>query len=74
MSSGPTNPASGYQVRVRGHLGATLRLAFADFELATDGDDTVLSGPIRDQAQLHGLLTRIEELGLVLLEVRCLEL
>jgi len=32
---------------------------------------TTISGPVADQAALHGLLARIRDLGLTLLEVRC---
>lgn len=33
---------------------------------------TVLTGPIRDQVELHGLLARIRDLGLTILSMRCL--
>ena len=36
-------------------------------------DETVFRGPVRDQAELHGLLARIESLGLELVEVKQLE-
>jgi hypothetical protein len=32
--------------------------------------ETVLHGPVRDQAQLHALLARVQSLGFELLEVR----
>jgi hypothetical protein len=63
----PTQP---YEIRVRGHLGNTMRHAFADLEVATRGSDTVLCGALPDQSALHGLLAQIESLGLDLLEVR----
>ena len=64
--------SASYQVRVRGHLGpATLR-AFPALNAETQAQDTLLGG-IADQAALHGVLARIEELGLELLEVRRLE-
>jgi hypothetical protein len=59
-----------YQVRVRGHLGKTMRHAFADLRVETRGKDTVLVGALPDQSALHGLLAQIESLGLELLEVR----
>jgi hypothetical protein len=59
-----------YEVRVRGLLGETLLCAFPDMRAAADGDETVLTAPLPDQAALHGLLGRIEALGLELLEVR----
>ena len=62
-------PASGYQIRVRGHLGATTLRAFPALHAQTRGHDTVLRG-VADQAALHGVLVQIEALGLELLEVR----
>ena len=65
------SPAS-YQIRVRGHLGAAMRRAFPGLNAETRGQDTLLLG-VADQAALHGVLARIEALGLELLEVRRLE-
>jgi hypothetical protein len=62
-------PPAGYVIRVRGHLGATMQRAFRTLQVRTDGHDTLLQG-IADQAALHGVLARIETLGLELLEVR----
>jgi monoterpene epsilon-lactone hydrolase len=59
-----------YEIRVRGHLGPTVLRGFAALQAETDGEDTVLVGPLRDQAALHGVLAQIEGLGLGLLEVR----
>ena len=58
-----------YEVRVRGHLGETIRHAFADLRVEARGKDTVVVGAF-DQSALHGVLARIELLGLELLEVR----
>ena len=63
-----------YQIRVRGHLGETMRSAFPGLRAQTRGEDTVLTGALPDQAALHGLLADIEALGLELLEVRRLRL
>lgn len=62
-------PPAGYMVRVRGHLGVTMRRAFPTLQARTDGHDTLLQG-IADQAALHGVLARVEALRLELLEVR----
>jgi hypothetical protein len=61
--------SAGYQIRVRGHLGAAMLRAFPALHATTQGRDTLLRG-IADQAALHGALARIEELGLELIEVR----
>ena len=59
-----------YEIRVRGRLGETLLAAFPDLHAETDAGDTVLSGALRDEAALHGVLAQFEALGLVLLELR----
>ena len=59
-----------YQIRVRGRLGQTMRRAFPDLHAETHGEDTLLAGALADQAALFGVLTRIEALGLELVEVR----
>jgi hypothetical protein len=61
--------SAGYQIRVRGHLGAAMLRAFPALHATTQGRDTLLRG-IADQAALHGALARVEELGLELIEVR----
>ncbi len=65
----PTNPVC-YEIRVRGLLGRTLLGAFPGLRARADGTETVLSGPLADQAALHGVLGQIEALGLELLELR----
>ena len=62
-----------YAISVRGHLGEMVVSAFPDLEAEARGNDTLLSGVIRDQAALHGVLAKIESLGLELLEVRRLQ-
>jgi hypothetical protein len=59
-----------YQIRVRGRLGRTMRIAFPALDAQAQGEDTVLTGPLTDQAALYGVLAQIEALGLELLEVR----
>jgi hypothetical protein len=57
-----------YEITVRGRLGDALIDAFAGLTAAPAGTNTVLRGRI-DQAALHGVLERIESLGLELLDV-----
>ena len=64
----PSPPS--YQIRVRGHLGATMLRAFPALHVETEGEDTLLRGAVVDQAALYGLLAQLEALGLDLLEVR----
>ncbi len=59
-----------YQIRIRGRLGRTMRAAFPALHAQAQGEDTLLTGALPDQAALHGVLTQIEALGLELLELR----
>jgi hypothetical protein len=68
-SPGPDRRVS-YEVRVRGHLGAAMLRAFPGLDAEIRGGDTLLLGAVADQAALHGVLARVEALGLELLEVR----
>jgi len=59
-----------YEIRVRGLLGKTLLGAFPGMCARAHEKETVLCGPVADQAALHGVLAEIEALGLELLELR----
>jgi len=63
-------PEPSYQIRVRGRVSAALLDSFEGMESAIEPVETVLHGPVRDQAELHGLIDRIQALGLELIEVR----
>jgi hypothetical protein len=60
----------GFEIRIRGVLGDRLLMAFPDLAAIADDGDTVLTGRLPDQSALHGVLARIEGLGLELVEVR----
>ncbi|MFN8028401.1 MAG: hypothetical protein U0W40_19190 [Acidimicrobiia bacterium] len=59
-----------YEIRVTGHLDARWAAWFDGLTL-TSGDDgtTVLTGPVVDQAALHGVLNKLRDLGLPLVAV-----
>jgi hypothetical protein len=59
-----------YEIRVKGRLSEAMQAAFEEFEITTEPVETVLHGQVLDQAALHGLLDRIQALGLELVEVR----
>jgi hypothetical protein len=59
-----------YEIRVKGRLTASLLTAFEGMRASVEPVETVLHGPVQDQAALYGLLDRIQSLGLELLEVR----
>ena len=59
-----------YEIRLRGHLGALMLAAFPSWSAEICGSDTLLRGPIRDRAALHGVLAQVESFGLELIELR----
>jgi hypothetical protein len=66
--------AARYELRVKGHLDPRWATWFAGLNVSHEGDGTsVISGPIADQAALHGLLQRIRDLGLPLISVTQVE-
>ncbi len=59
-----------YQVRIQGHLGHEWTDWFGDVTLMPEDDgNTLLTGPIVDQAALYGLLKKVRDLGMPLLSV-----
>jgi len=72
--TGPTAAgAATYEIRVAGHLDDHWAAALADLTLVRlDDGTTSLTGPVIDQAQLHGVLARIRDLGVPLLTLRTL--
>ena len=58
-----------YEIRIRGHLGATLLSAFPALAWREHGAHTVLTG-LLDRSALYGVLAEIEALGLDLLEIQ----
>lgn len=72
MLSGMNDRSNGtrYEIHVRGRLSDRLLSAFPELQAQARNGTTVLTGALPDQSALHGVLTRIEALGLELLEVR----
>jgi len=64
-----------YQIRVRGHLvGRQWTEWFGGLTVTLEENgDTLLTGPVVDQAALHGLLKKVRDLGMPLLAVICVE-
>jgi hypothetical protein len=59
-----------YEIRVRGRVSSAVLATFDPLESDVERVETILHGPVRDQAELHGLLHRLQALGLELIEVR----
>ncbi|MCX2748821.1 hypothetical protein OOZ51_13510 [Arthrobacter sp. MI7-26] len=65
---------AGYQLRVDGHLPGHWSAWFSEFILTHESDGTTsLRGFVPDQAALHGLLTKVRDLGLVLISLEAIE-
>ena len=59
-----------YQIRIKGHLGREWTDWFGGLTITLkDNGDTLLTGPVVDQAALFGLLKRVRDLGMPLLSV-----
>ena len=59
-----------YQIRIKGHLGREWTDWFGGLTLTLeDNGETLLTGPVVDQAALHGLLRKVRDLGVPLISV-----
>ena len=59
-------PGKRYRLVLRGELGEPLSFLFEGMQMSRLAGTTVLTGTLIDQAHLHGLLKRIQELGIEL--------
>ena len=67
MANKPDQPMA-YQIRINGHLGPQWAEWFGSMTITLEDDgDTLLTGPVVDQAALHGLLKRVRDLGMPLI-------
>lgn len=63
-------PASPVEIRIRGRLDDRALERFGEAYGGLTVAETVLRGEVADQAELHGILARLQDLGCELLEVR----
>ena len=62
-----SNPV--YEFTIRGDLSGQWCDWFGDLQMVYENDETVLWGPVTDQAALYGIIARLRNLGLTLLSV-----
>jgi hypothetical protein len=59
-----------YEIRIKGHLTPSWSAMFDGMQLnLTQDGETILSGAVKDQSALHGLLARIRDLNLILISL-----
>ena len=68
MHHGSTQPIR-YRVVVCGRVGREFADTFEQLELDSNGGESSLTGTFADQAQLHGLLDRLQDLGIPIISV-----
>ena len=63
-----------YQIRIKGHVNADWSAWFVEPTIVhCQNGETLLSGELPDQTALHGVLMKIRDLGLKLVEVKCID-
>ncbi|MGD8702386.1 MAG: hypothetical protein PVH26_08100 [Desulfosarcina sp.] len=69
----PSHAPATYRIKVQEILDTKWSEGFEKMAISFEGGGTILTGPVADQAALHGLLMRIRDLNLNLLSVERLE-
>ena len=70
----PDGQPASYQIRVKGHLGSEWTDWFGGLTVTLeDNGNTLLAGPVVDQAALHSLLRKVRDLGMPLVSVRLVQ-
>jgi len=74
MIDTPTSNPQYYEIRLKGHLDDRWTEWFEDLIITLeDNGDTFLTGPVIDQAALHGLLKKVRDFGLPLISISLVE-
>ena len=74
MIDTPTSNAQYYEIRLKGHLEARWVKWFDGLAITLEENgNTLLSGPVADQAALHGILKKVRDVGIPLVSVRAVE-
>jgi hypothetical protein len=62
-----------YEIRIAGGLDSRWAAWFDGMQVNSEGEETVIHGLVTDQPALHGLLTKVRDLGLCLISIRRLD-
>ncbi len=68
-----SNNPTVYQIRLKGILDPSWSDWFDNFTITTQEEETLMEGPVADQAALHGILSKINDLGLAIVTVTQVE-
>lgn len=61
------------KIKVQGHLDKKWKHSFEGMELSYEGDNTILTGNLKDEAHMHGVINIIRDLNLKLISINSLE-
>jgi hypothetical protein len=57
------------EIKVQGHLDKKWKNWFAGMDIIYEGDNTIISGIIKDESHMHGILNKIRDINLILISV-----
>lgn len=61
------------KIIIQSHLDKKWKNSFENMKISYEGDNTILSGEIKDEAHLHGILNIIRDLNLILISINPVE-
>jgi hypothetical protein len=61
------------RIKIQGHLDKNWKNSFEGMKISYEGDNTILSGNLKDEAHMHGVLNIIRDLNLKLISVNSVE-
>ena len=60
-------------IKIQGHLDKKWKNSFEGMEICYEGDNSIITGKIKDEDHLHGVLNQIRDLNLKLISVNSME-
>ena len=60
-------------IKIQGHLNGKWKECFEDMEISYEGNNTILTGNIKDEAHMHGVLNIIRDLNIKLISINLTE-
>ena len=61
------------KIKIQGHLDKKWKNSFEGMKISYEGDNTILTGNLKDEAHMHGILNIIRDLNLKLISVNSVE-